>query len=88
MSLIKLARLSSEDLYARATSSALKKHPKEIEPDWKAINKQAVKIKNRYNKFADYIRNRNIKRGLIGVGLVGGLIGSGYLYKKHKKENI
>ena len=81
MSLIKLSRLSSEDLYTRATASVLKNHSKD--PDWNIVNAKAKKIKDRYNKFADHIRNKNIKRGLV----VGGLIGlSAYIHKKHKDK--
>ena len=86
MSVIKLARLSPEKLYERATLSALKNNPAGSESNWKVVNEKASKIKNRYNKYADYIKNKNIKRGLIGAGIVGGLIGGGYLYKKRKDK--
>jgi uncharacterized membrane protein len=85
MSLIKLAsRLSEDDLYAKAYHSAFKKVKDKT--DNFHINMKAQKISNRYNRMADYIKNRNIKRGLIGSAIGLGLVGAGVAYSKNKDK--
>lgn len=86
MSIIKLAALSSDDLYARSYSSAFRK-AKDKQDNFH-INVKAQKISNRYNRMANHIKNKNIKKGLIGAALLGlTLAGAGMVaYSKNKDK--
>jgi hypothetical protein len=84
MGLIKLAKLSDDDLYEKIILNHFKRHPDEADPDWEKINAKALKVKDRYKKFAKYKTNKNIKRGLVGAAAIG-LI-SRYAYKEHKDK--
>lgn len=80
-----------EDLYSEIISSTIRKNPPPtgMQPDWPEVNIKAQKIRDRYNKYVDYVTKHNKKRGLIGLGIAAGIgagLGGAYAYKKYKKD--
>ena len=88
MSLIKIAKLKDDAVYARAFAKAFKKvEDKEDYLNLLAANQYAKKVSDRYNKYAKFKKNKNLKMiGAIGLGTAakaGGIIA----YKKYHKKN-
>lgn len=84
MSLIKLARINEDDVYARASAKAAKKYGDNV--NWKEVNKRAKNVTNRYEKLVEYVKNKNLKKGVIAAAIIGaGTLGYAG-YKKSKKE--
>lgn len=84
MSLLKLAKLSKEEIYKRLTIKELKKHKKKSEPDWMKLNEKLKKTSDRYDRMADYVKKKNIKRGVGAAITAAALVGGAYAFKKHK----
>ena len=85
MSIVKLA-FDEDAIYARASAKAAAKYPKDS-VDWKAVNKRAKSVTDRYAKLVKYVRNKNIKKAAIATTVAAAIAGGAYAgYKKSKKE--
>lgn len=88
MSLIKLARMNEDTIYAKSWAKEAEKYanpndPKNLIP----INNKAKKVTDRYANYAKYLKNKNIKRGIIAAAIASAVGGIGYAaYRKSKKE--
>lgn len=84
MGLIKLARMDEDTVYAKASANAAKKYGDNV--DWKEVNKRAKNVSNRYDKLVKYVKNKNLKKGIIAAAILGaGALGYAG-YRKAKKE--